>query len=145
MFGCRFHSAVSQAANPHSSSDTATGLNSDWVHALSGRGVCQHVDLGARGGGHHDCGPGFPMDRVLDMARGGIPTPTPPEDTMAITGFLMEDGRAALFVHLESGEVKQIEQDRPNADWWKKPDGTLERDFTIASASPAGDVIGPHS
>jgi hypothetical protein len=90
----------------------------------SGRGVCQHVDLGARGGGHHDCGPGFPMDRVLDMARGGIPTPTPPEDTMAITGFLMEDGRAALFVHLESGEVKQIEQDRPNADWWKKPDGT---------------------
>ena len=28
---------------------------------------------------------------------------------------------------------------------WKKPDGTLERDFTIASASPAGDVIGPDS
>jgi len=92
----------------------------------SGRGVCQHVDLGAWGGGHHDIsGGGFPYDRVLEMARGGgFPTPTPPEDTMAITGFLMEDGRAALFVHLESGEVKQIEQDRPNADWWKKPDGT---------------------
>ena len=28
---------------------------------------------------------------------------------------------------------------------WRKPDGTLERDFTIASARPAGDVIGPHS
>ena len=28
---------------------------------------------------------------------------------------------------------------------WKRPDGTLERDFTIASAGPAGDVIGPHS
>jgi NTP-dependent ternary system trypsin peptidase co-occuring protein len=28
---------------------------------------------------------------------------------------------------------------------WKKADGTLERDFTIASAGPAGDVIGPHS
>lgn len=28
---------------------------------------------------------------------------------------------------------------------WKKPDGTLERDFTIASSGPAGDVIGPHS
>jgi hypothetical protein len=37
----------------------------------SGRGVCQHVDLGARGGGHHDCGSGFPMDHVLDIARGG--------------------------------------------------------------------------
>jgi hypothetical protein len=28
---------------------------------------------------------------------------------------------------------------------WKKPDGTLEKDFTIASAGLAGDVIGPHS
>jgi N-acetylmuramoyl-L-alanine amidase len=37
----------------------------------SGRGVCQHADLGSWGGGHWDCGSGFPMDRVLDMARGG--------------------------------------------------------------------------
>lgn len=36
----------------------------------SGRGVCQHRDLGVWGGGHHDCGDGFPIDRVLDMARG---------------------------------------------------------------------------
>jgi hypothetical protein len=35
-----------------------------------GRGVCQHRDLGVWGGGHHDCGDGFPMDRVLEMARG---------------------------------------------------------------------------
>jgi hypothetical protein len=28
---------------------------------------------------------------------------------------------------------------------WKKPDGTLERDFTIASPGPASDVIGPHT
>jgi hypothetical protein len=45
-------------------------------------GVCQHIDLGSRGGGHVDCGNGFPMDRVLQMA-GGQPvtpptTPTPP-------------------------------------------------------------------
>jgi hypothetical protein len=31
--------------------------------------VCQHSDLGAAGGGHHDCGPGYPFDRVLAMAR----------------------------------------------------------------------------
>jgi hypothetical protein len=36
-----------------------------------GRGVCQHVDLGAGGGGHVDCGSGFPMGYVLDLARGG--------------------------------------------------------------------------
>jgi hypothetical protein len=37
----------------------------------SGRGVCQHADLGAAGGGHWDCGDGFPIDDVLEMARGG--------------------------------------------------------------------------
>jgi hypothetical protein len=37
----------------------------------NGRGVCQHADLGSWGGGHWDCGSGFPMDRVLQMARGG--------------------------------------------------------------------------
>jgi hypothetical protein len=33
-------------------------------------GICQHVDLGASGGNHWDCGPGFPMDEVLAMAGG---------------------------------------------------------------------------
>lgn len=37
----------------------------------SSRGVCQHSNLGAAGGGHHDCGPGFPIDHVLDMAKNG--------------------------------------------------------------------------
>src|SRR5215831_5509674 len=36
----------------------------------SGKGVCQHADLGSWGGGHWDCGGSFPMDKVLDMARG---------------------------------------------------------------------------
>jgi len=36
----------------------------------SGRGVCQHSDLGAWGGGHYDCGPGFPLDYVLEKASG---------------------------------------------------------------------------
>jgi hypothetical protein len=35
----------------------------------SGRGVCQHDDLGSWGGGHWDCGSGFPIDRVLGIAR----------------------------------------------------------------------------
>jgi len=47
----------------------------------SGRGVCQHVDLGSWGGGHTDCGPAFPIDEVISMAGGSAPptpTPTPP-------------------------------------------------------------------
>jgi hypothetical protein len=43
------------------------------------RGVCQHADLGALGGGHWDCGHSFPMGRILELASGGgtPPTPTP--------------------------------------------------------------------
>ena len=37
----------------------------------SGRGVCTHNDLGSWGGGHWDPGGGFPMDKVLNMARSG--------------------------------------------------------------------------
>jgi hypothetical protein len=48
-------------------------------------GVCQHVDLGAMGGNHWDCGPGFPMDRVLAMASGGTTAPVPEsEDNMVL-------------------------------------------------------------
>ena len=32
-------------------------------------GVCEHVDLGAAGGGHHDCGGAYPFDRVIALAR----------------------------------------------------------------------------
>jgi hypothetical protein len=38
------------------------------VHSTT-RGVCQHVDLGAAGGGHHDCGGAYPFELVLGLAR----------------------------------------------------------------------------
>src|SRR5262245_22381182 len=38
----------------------------------SGKGVCQHSDLGSWGGGHWDCGSGFPIDSVLEMAKGNL-------------------------------------------------------------------------
>lgn len=75
----------------------------------SGRGVCQHVDLGAAGGGHSDCGPGFPMDYVLDMARGGSPTPAPPkpkpppEET--VVSMNMPDGRIEVFMEKADGSI----------------------------------------
>lgn len=48
----------------------------------TGRGVCQHSDLGAWGGGHYDCGPNFPIDTVIAQAASGTtPTPTPPTPT----------------------------------------------------------------
>jgi hypothetical protein len=44
-------------------------------------GVCQHVDLGAAGGNHWDCGPGFPMAEVIAMAGGSSSTPAPKPPT----------------------------------------------------------------
>jgi N-acetylmuramoyl-L-alanine amidase len=35
----------------------------------SGRGVCQHADLGSWGGGHWDCGGSFPIEDVLNRAK----------------------------------------------------------------------------
>lgn len=48
-------------------------------------GITQHENLGSAGGGHWDCGPAFPIGRVVEMA-GGLPaspstpspSPTPP-------------------------------------------------------------------
>lgn len=73
----------------------------------SGRGVCQHVDLGAGGGGHWDCGPGFPMDRVLEMARGGGgagPAPPPIEEVPAemIASCVSASGTLHVFVATET-------------------------------------------
>lgn len=57
-------------------------------------GVCQHVDLGAAGGGHWDCGPNFPMDDVMEMASGGSPNagPAPPKGTEMIAATKSGDG-----------------------------------------------------
>ena len=45
-----------------------TKLNASQAQG-SGRGVCQHDDLGAWGGGHWDCGGAFPIDDVIGRAR----------------------------------------------------------------------------
>jgi hypothetical protein len=69
-------------------------------------GVCQHVDLGAAGGGHWDCGPGFPMDQVVAMAGGGTPAPTDSEDkdmiicsTPSGKGYIVVKPDGAVFAY----------------------------------------------
>ena len=46
----------------------------------SAKGFCEHKNFGSGGGGHHDCGSGFPMDRILSIAGGATgPAPSPPQ------------------------------------------------------------------
>lgn len=70
-------------------------------------GVCQHVDLGASGGGHWDCGPNFPMARVLDLAAGGIepPQPKPEVKDMAAPATMVDSlGRSWVFYRGVGGD-----------------------------------------
>jgi hypothetical protein len=84
----------------------------------SGRGVCQHADLGAWGGGHWDCG-SFPIDRVLEMARGGAPTPTPPreEDIVAIATGLNSADALHVFVEAKDGSIWYTWQRKGETAW----------------------------
>jgi hypothetical protein len=43
-------------------------------------GVCDHVDFGSGGGGHHDCGSGYPMDKVIEWAKAGTGAPSGGQD-----------------------------------------------------------------
>lgn len=83
----------------------------------SGRGVCQHVDLGAGGGGHHDCGSAFPIDEVLNMARGGGPVTPPTEEEMAIAACVNKDGRVEVFVEKQDGTVVHAYQKDAGSGW----------------------------
>ena len=62
------------------------------------RGVCQHINLGAMGGGHVDCGPNFPLAQVLEMAQGNIrPEPAPPEEEPEVVIVRAPNGAASMF------------------------------------------------
>jgi hypothetical protein len=105
----------------------------------SGRGVCQHVDLGARGGGHHDCGSGFPMDYVLDMACGKGPEPEREESPLEGGWTVVnKDGRLEVF-KITGRAVAHRWQDKPNAGWhagWSplgEPGGQLTMISVIAN------------
>lgn len=88
--------------------------------AQSGQaGVCQHVDLGSAGGGHWDCGPGFPMDKVMAMAGGKAPpeaVPAPPPPT----------GGDDMFVIEKNGDVLWFIPDGPDSYWRPVPTGQVQ-------------------
>ena len=79
-------------------------------------GVCDHVDLGASGGGHWDCGPGFPMDEVIAMAGGAAspgpgpspiepPTPEPKEEPIVISEVIQHRGFQLSCAQATNGQL----------------------------------------
>jgi hypothetical protein len=85
----------------------------------SGRGVCQHRDLGAAGGGHSDCGAGFPMDYVLEMARKGVQSPPPkPRARDNLVSVVKRNGALEVFSEEPGGEIFHRWQPSENAADW---------------------------
>jgi hypothetical protein len=54
------------------------GLSSSQAQDSWTPGVCQHANFGTPGCNHGDCGPGYPIDKVLEWAWSGAPS-GPPE------------------------------------------------------------------
>jgi N-acetylmuramoyl-L-alanine amidase-like protein len=100
----------------------------------SGRGVCQHVDLGAGGGGHHDCGPEFPIDEVLNMARGGAGlSPSTEQEENMITSAVSDGGTLHVWWVVGDGQTVRYRYQRSGDSDWK--DGGV---FTKAPKQIAG-------
>lgn len=115
----------------------------------NGRGVCQHIDLGAAGGGHVDCGNGFPMDRVLQMATGSTsppPTqqPTPPKPGTSAPSFPYPSGHylgrpdpdpychSGFYGGVDTTNVRTWQQQMANRGWSIGVDGKYgDQSFSI--------------
>ena len=119
-----------------------TRLNASQAQG-SGRGVCQHVDLGSRGGGHHDCGPGFPMDYVLDLARGGTsPGPEQEEGFQMIASETSSDGTLHVWNVGPQRESVYLTFQKPNQNSWHggEPGKAVANSFKFCDA-PKGRTI----
>jgi len=86
-----------------------TLLNDSQAQNPDVRGICQHVNFGSWGSGHHDCGSGFPMDVVIDKAKkwgsGGAATPAGQGgEEMASSAFDYQ-GRRWLAMVWKDGKV----------------------------------------
>jgi hypothetical protein len=91
----------------------------------NGRGVCQHNDLGSGGGGHWDCGPNFPIDYVLSLAKGGAVS-QPTEEGDMIASCLAANGSHHVFWVGTDGKSVWYRWQRKNETDWNDG-GTLTK------------------
>jgi len=67
-------------------------------------GVCYHSELGSAGCGHSDPGGGWPIDKVLEWARGGG-TPAPPEGILVSSDVAFYQGKQYFAYIDQQGHV----------------------------------------
>ena len=109
-------------------------------------GVCEHADLGSMGGGHWDCGPSFPIGRVLDMARGAAPEPEGEDDMRMYlaVGDGPGDGRWWLTDLMTKRYCPSLDH-AVDTDWWLTQPGLGDGRPLVANRDASGAVAGPIS
>jgi N-acetylmuramoyl-L-alanine amidase len=95
-------------------------------------GVCQHVDLGAAGGGHWDCGPGLPIEDVvadaLKYAVGDVPAARP------------KGGSVPLFIRVDNDQGEVYEEVQAGEDsYWRGVQKGLVADLEAAGIPIVAD------
>jgi len=70
----------------------------------NGHGVCEHVNLGSGGGGHVDCGDGFPLDEVIKRAKGGGSKPKEPDQEEVVPFYLAEVPNSPVSLPRQRGD-----------------------------------------
>lgn len=112
------------------------------------RGVCQHNDLGAMGGGHWDCGPAFPIGRVLELAAGGV-TPAPIEtedDDMRLFLVVGDGGDGSWWItDLQTKRYCPSLQHAKDTDWWLTQPGLGAGKELVANYDNDHSIAGPIS
>lgn len=83
----------------------------------NGRGVCQHSDLGILGGGHHDCGPGFPIDHVIALAKGEQPAPAQEDDPVICAFVNTFNGNTETFEVNPKGGLYLRSRNKDTGQW----------------------------
>jgi hypothetical protein len=105
-----------------------------------GRGVCQHVDLGSRGGGHHDCGSGFPIDEVLDMARGGASAAPSTREGDMVASVVADNGTLHVF-QAKGRDLLYTYQTKNSSSWSGGAAGKQIAGFAKFASAPK-DIVG---
>jgi hypothetical protein len=83
-----------------------------------GRGVTQHMFLGQWGTNHSDCGSGFPMDKVIEWAKGGV-SPSPiPEDDSGMTVSVATDSKGRAH-YASIGTDSAVYYQPPTGGWFR--------------------------
>jgi hypothetical protein len=87
----------------------------------SGSGVCYHSELGSSGCGHSDPGGGWPLDVVLEWARGGgtTPAPEPPQlgGSSHVTAASAYD-KAGRLHHCAINQREEVCYKGPSGNWY---------------------------